>query len=195
MNKTIPNFLIGGPPKCASTSLYFYLKQHPEIFMSAVKQTRFFSVYYDKGAEYYTNTHFSGITNEKMAGEATPTYFLLPFVPARIKAYNPDMKIIFCLHKADICFRMLMQPGQVDLKIIGALMTKFQDMNCNGTFSFCQHSCNSQTITTIVSFTAKNLKCFVCIVIPFQPVGTFTGGSFHQVNRSDGFMFDRILIP
>jgi hypothetical protein len=32
-----------------------------------------------------------------MAGEATPTYFLLPFVPARIKAFNPGMKIIFCL--------------------------------------------------------------------------------------------------
>ena len=97
MDQKLPNFLIGGPPKCASTSLNFYLKQHPEIYMSPVKQTRFFSVYYDKGFDYYINTYFSGITNEKVAGEATPTYFLLPFVPARIKAYNPDMKIIFCL--------------------------------------------------------------------------------------------------
>lgn len=32
-----------------------------------------------------------------MVGEATPTYFLLPFVAKRIKEYNPDMKIIFCL--------------------------------------------------------------------------------------------------
>ena len=97
MNQKIPNFLIGGPPKCASTSLNFYLKQHPEIYMSPVKQTRFFSVYYDKGFDYYINTYFSGVTNEKMVGEATPTYFLLPFVPARIKAFNPGMKIIFCL--------------------------------------------------------------------------------------------------
>ncbi len=97
MEQIIPNFLIGGPPKGASTSLNFYLKQHPQIFTSPVKQTRFFSVYYDKGKEFYINTYFSGVTNEKMVGEATPTYFLLPFVAARIKQYNPDMKIIFCL--------------------------------------------------------------------------------------------------
>ena len=97
MDRIIPNFLIGGPPKGASTSLNFYLKQHPEIFTSPVKQTRFFSVYYDKGKDYYLNTYFSGVTNQKMVGEATPTYFLLPFVAKRIKEYNPDMKIIFCL--------------------------------------------------------------------------------------------------
>lgn len=94
--KIVPNFIIGGPPKCASTSLYFYLKQHPEIFMSPVKQTRFFSMEYDKGIEYYTKNFFSGVTNQKMAGEATPGYFLLPYVPQRIKSFNPDMKMIFC---------------------------------------------------------------------------------------------------
>ena len=97
MQKIFPNFLIGGPPKCASTSLYFYMKQHPEIYMSPVKQTRFFSVYHDEGSDFYINTYFSGINSEKMAGEATPTYFLLPFVVPRIKAFNPEMKFIFCL--------------------------------------------------------------------------------------------------
>lgn len=97
MQKKIPNFLVGGPPKCASTSLYFYLKQHPEIYMSPVKQVKFFSVFYDKGADFYVNTYFSGVKNEKMAGEATPTYFLLPFVVERIRNFNPDMKLIFCL--------------------------------------------------------------------------------------------------
>jgi hypothetical protein len=97
MQKIIPNFLVCGPPKCASTSLYFYLKQHPEIFMSPVKQVKFFSVFYDKGADFYVNTYFSGIKKEKMAGEATPTYFLLPFVAERMKNYNPEMKLIFCL--------------------------------------------------------------------------------------------------
>lgn len=97
MQKTIPNFLVGGPPKCASTSLYFYLKQHPDIFMSPVKQTKFFSLDYDKGTDFYVQNYFSGLTNESMAGEATPTYFLLPFVIERIKRYNPDMKLIFCL--------------------------------------------------------------------------------------------------
>lgn len=97
MQRIIPNFLVGGPPKCASTSLNFYLKQHPEIFMSPVKQTKFFSLDFDNGIDFYLKTYFSGVTNEKMVGEATPTYFLLPFVIERIKQFNPDMKLIFCL--------------------------------------------------------------------------------------------------
>lgn len=97
MERIIPNFLVGGPPKCASTSLNFYLKQHPEIFMSPVKQTKFFSLDYEQGVDFYLQNYFAGVTNEKMAGEATPTYFLLPFVVERIKKFNPDMKIIFCL--------------------------------------------------------------------------------------------------
>lgn len=97
MSKVIPNFLVGGPPKGASTSIYFYLSQHPEIYTSPEKQTRFFSVFYDKGIEFYLKTYFSGVMDEKAVGEATPTYFLLPFVAKRIYDFNPQMKIIFCL--------------------------------------------------------------------------------------------------
>lgn len=91
-----PNFLVGGPPKCASTSLYFYLKQHPDIFMSPVKQTRFFSEKYNEGTQFYVNTYFSEKKSERMAGEATPGYFCYPFVVERIHNFNPEMKLIFC---------------------------------------------------------------------------------------------------
>jgi len=125
MQKIIPNFLVGGPPKCASTSLNFYLKQHPEIYMSPVKQTKFFSLDYDKGIDFYLQTYFSGVTNEKMAGEATPTYFLLPFVVERIKKFNPEMKIIFCLRnpveRAFSGWSMRMNNGTEDLPFRQAL--------------------------------------------------------------------------
>lgn len=119
MQRTIPNFLVGGPPKCASTSLNFYLKQHPEIFMSPVKQTKFFSLDYDQGIDFYLQTYFAGVGNEKMVGEATPTYFLLPFVIDRIRKFNPDMKIIFCLRnpveRAFSGWSMRMNNGTEDL--------------------------------------------------------------------------------
>lgn len=38
----LPNFLIIGAGSCGTTSLYHYLKQHPQIFMSPQKETRFF---------------------------------------------------------------------------------------------------------------------------------------------------------
>jgi hypothetical protein len=90
-----PNFIIIGPPKCASTSLHFYLSQHPEIFTTKVKETRFFSLNYDKGMDYYAE-YFEDAGNAKAIGEATPSYSFLPFVADRIKQHFPEMKLILC---------------------------------------------------------------------------------------------------
>lgn len=40
---TMPNFLIIGAPKAGTTALYNYLKQHPQIYMSPVKEPGFFA--------------------------------------------------------------------------------------------------------------------------------------------------------
>ena len=39
----LPNFFIVGAPKAGTTSLYRYLKQHPEIYMSPVKEPSYFA--------------------------------------------------------------------------------------------------------------------------------------------------------
>jgi len=40
---TLPNFLIIGAAKSGTTSLYAYLQQHPQVFMSSpVKEPTFF---------------------------------------------------------------------------------------------------------------------------------------------------------
>lgn len=39
----LPNFLIAGAAKCGTTSLYHYLKQHPDVFMSNPKEPKFLS--------------------------------------------------------------------------------------------------------------------------------------------------------
>lgn len=39
----LPNFFIAGAPKAGTTSLYGYLDQHPQIFMSAIKEPHFFA--------------------------------------------------------------------------------------------------------------------------------------------------------
>ena len=39
----IPNFFIVGAPKAGTTSLYAYLDQHPQVYMSAIKEPNFFA--------------------------------------------------------------------------------------------------------------------------------------------------------
>lgn len=107
-----PNFIIIGPPKCASTSLHFYLGQHPQVFTAKVKETRFFSLHYSKGMEYYAK-NFEDAGNAKAIGEATPSYSFLPFVADRIKTHFPDIKLVLCFRNPlDRAFSSwLMQKG------------------------------------------------------------------------------------
>src|ERR1700761_4886436 len=39
----LPNFFVVGAPKAGTTSLYNYLDQHPQIYMSPVKEPCFFA--------------------------------------------------------------------------------------------------------------------------------------------------------
>ena len=40
--RRLPTFFLAGVPKAGTTSLYFYLRQHPQVFMSPIKEPTFF---------------------------------------------------------------------------------------------------------------------------------------------------------
>lgn len=110
---TLPNFLIIGAMKSGTTSLYNYLKQHPEIYMSPVKEPRFFALEMEpkppgpvrqpgpgfsevRDLEIYQSL-FDGVTTETAYGEASPLYIYHPTAPERIHHHIPDVKIIAIL--------------------------------------------------------------------------------------------------
>ncbi len=74
----LPNLLIVGVAKAATTSLFRYLAQHPDIFPAELKELRYFTPlrYGEPLApiESYL-THFRNWTMERYAVEATPGYF------------------------------------------------------------------------------------------------------------------------
>jgi hypothetical protein len=73
----LPNLLVAGVPKCGTTSLFWYLSQHPEICASDEKGVRYFNPLRDGGAlpslETYKQ-HFSHYNGEAYAAEGTPSY-------------------------------------------------------------------------------------------------------------------------
>lgn len=92
-----PNFMILGAVKGGTTSLYFYLKQHPEVLFSTPKEPVFFEYEYARGLEYYQRTYFSALRQERAIGEARGLHLFLPFIPDRILATLPEARFIVIL--------------------------------------------------------------------------------------------------
>jgi hypothetical protein len=114
MSKKLPNFLVVGAAKCGTSSLNKYLDQHPQIFMSKVKEPRFITsqvnpfplngpgdhkveAWYVKKYDDYVKL-FEGAENYQAVGEASADtlYFYKGSIPV-IKQYLGDPKIIIML--------------------------------------------------------------------------------------------------
>ena len=80
--------------KCATTSLYAYLNQHPHVCFSDPKEPIFFEFEYSKGLEYYWDRYFAGWKGETAVGEARHRNLFLPYVPERIKKSIPNPKFV-----------------------------------------------------------------------------------------------------
>lgn len=92
----LPNFLIIGSQKSGTTSLYYVLRQHPQIFMPERKEVNYFFLQseYDRGFKAYLE-HFEAAGPDTPAvGEASPGYICHPLAPLRIKRFLPDTKLI-----------------------------------------------------------------------------------------------------
>lgn len=98
--------------KAATTSLYTYLKQHPDIFMPKVKEPMFFNNYQQdnkyvvkgaKGKKITTlkeyKSLFDEVKKEAAIGEASPSYIYNEKAAALIKEEISDVKIIAVLRQ------------------------------------------------------------------------------------------------
>src|SRR5919202_6537946 len=100
---TMPNFFIIGAMKSGTTALYYYLEQHPEIYMSPVKEPNFFCSQERKnGADAVTDIRtyqhlFRGVSDEKAIGEASHSYLYDPRAVAEIRRYLPQATLIAIL--------------------------------------------------------------------------------------------------
>lgn len=93
------NFLIIGSSKGATTSLWYFLRQHPEVFMTDKKEINFFVKKDSKENEEEYEKFFDKARYRFLAiGEASPIYsetHVAPWIPENIYHYNPHMKLIY----------------------------------------------------------------------------------------------------
>ena len=104
------DFFVAGWPKTGSTSLHYYLGQHPDIFMSKVKDNYFYSTdiiadcdehgmgrYYKQRTEEDYVGIFDGANEENVWGDSSVFYTISEVALDRIKEAHPNAKIIVVL--------------------------------------------------------------------------------------------------
>jgi len=122
----LPTFFIAGAPNAGTTSLYYYLRQHPQVYMCPVKEPNFFGA-----AEFLAARErsfkerqvtrrlswietllgpterpptwddylkfFRGVRGEIAVGEASVRYLELPGAAGAIRSRIPAARLVFIL--------------------------------------------------------------------------------------------------
>jgi hypothetical protein len=110
---TLPNFLIIGAGRAGTTSVYHYLRQHPDVFMSPIKETNFFAYgalaaaglpYVSSGSTPFPIRNlreyrklFDRATDAKAIGEASPIYMTDRRIAEEISDLLPDVRLVAIL--------------------------------------------------------------------------------------------------
>lgn len=106
----LPDFFIAGAAKAGTTSVWEWLKHHPQIFLPKSfhhKEPSFFcSKWGLHSGEKYLDM-FRGASDDQVVGEASTAYLTSPESPELIKQHVPDAKIIIMLrHPVDRAYSL-----------------------------------------------------------------------------------------
>ena len=146
---TMPNTFIIGAAKSGTTSLYDYLRQHPDVFMSPVKEPCYFAYAEnppemagpgdeesnrESGVVYTPENYqalFSGATTESVIGEASPVYLYDKDAPRLLHEQCPNASLIAVLRnpivRAHSHYLQLVQSGREPLEDFGAALDAEDD--------------------------------------------------------------------
>jgi hypothetical protein len=99
----LPDFIIGGAPRCGTTWLYHLLARHPDVHMAAPvsPEPKFFLVddVYARGLAHYSATWFAAAAPGKRCGEKSTNYLESAQAAARIRSDLPSVRLVFVLRE------------------------------------------------------------------------------------------------
>ena len=100
----LPNFFVVGAQKSGTTSLHNYLADHPNIYLPAQKETKFFALddLFAQGIAHYEASYFADHAGQAAIGEIDPEYMYLPVVLQRMSDTLPGFastRFIFVLRE------------------------------------------------------------------------------------------------
>ncbi|MDD5254379.1 MAG: sulfotransferase [Candidatus Nanoarchaeia archaeon] len=108
-----PNLFLVGQPRAASTALYSFLKEHPDVFMCYPKEPGYFHSDFNKEiADFHKGKQRNKFENyeaylelfrdwdkEKYGGDATVHYLYSKVAAEEIYNFNPDARVVIVLRE------------------------------------------------------------------------------------------------
>jgi hypothetical protein len=99
-----PELYIVGAPRAGTSSLWSYLGQHPQIFMSRLKEPHFFGSYKPTFLPFVSDEEsylrlFDAARPGQLRGEASPSYLADAVAPYAIARARPDARILAILRE------------------------------------------------------------------------------------------------
>ena len=131
----LPTFLVIGAMKAGTTSVYEYLRAHPQVFMSETKELKFFLASqpdgsWQRGVDWYER-QFDGADGARAVGEASVGYSMYPHatgVSGRIAEIVPDVQLLYLvrdpIERMRSQYLMRVWNGRERLPIEQALLTR-----------------------------------------------------------------------
>jgi hypothetical protein len=125
-NPIWPNFYIVGGVKSGTTSLWAYLKDHPQVFLPKVKEPRYFGDVPSlrKAALLETDlaayqSLYRGAEGFAAIGDCSPQYLEDPLAAGRIHEVSPSARIIIILRDpVDRAYAQYLMPASPGVEVI-----------------------------------------------------------------------------
>ena len=100
--RPLPDFLIIGGQRCGTTSLYYYLRAHPQVLPALAKEVHFLTLHWSRGEGWYRarfplRARKTGRRRPPLTFEATPYYLFHPMAAARAAELLPEVKLLVLL--------------------------------------------------------------------------------------------------
>jgi len=174
-----PDFIVVGAPKCGTTSLYYYLRQHPEIYLPERKELHYFSAGYLKGriggpgdkaavrkvcdSQRDYENYFKPAPDDSVRGEISPSYFVYPETSEAIRNACGEIKIVIMLRdpvdKAFSQYCHLLKEGREELSFEESLQEELER---------AENNWNDFWLLTRSSFYCKRIQKFIDMFGPEQ---------------------------
>jgi hypothetical protein len=216
-----PNLLIIGAQKAGTTSLHYYLAQHPDVFMTSFKETNLFLDDSEEVGEYHAvEPRFYGSSNrakrrglsddqirrrmligyrgERIVGDASPYYTAAPVtgleVPARVKAARPDARLVYLVRNP---LDRIVSAWRHDRRIHAMFEEPF-DEDCDRRIQTRRHYLDMSLYHYQLANYLKHFAREQCRVVVFEDFARDPGAALQEIcaflGLETGFPFDTSLL-